>query len=424
MKKIIVILAVIFSYQASAQINFNDFFLSKTLRFDYTRAGNSDTSFVYFEQLKEEPYWGGSEVNLIDKFNFGDYRIMLYDSTGNKLIYSRGYSTLFREWIETEEAVKLSRSYYESVVMPFPKNKAILKLQNRNRKNVFHTVFEYTINPKDYFIVKDKTDKYSIEKIYGSGKPETSLDIVVLPEGYTLQEMSKFKKDVARFITYFFKVPPFKENKNKVNFWMVNAPSEESGTDIPGNGIWKNTVLNTHFYTFKSERYLTTRDVKQIRDLAAYAPYDQIYILVNSKKYGGGGIYNYYNLCISDHQDSEQVFTHEFGHAFAALADEYHYGVDNADEMYNMNVEPWQVNITNLVDFESKWKNMVDKNTPIPTPDTKEYKNKLGAFEGAGYVEKRMYRPMHDCKMRSNQVNEFCPVCLKAVTEMLEFYTK
>ena len=55
---------------------------------------------------------------------------------------------------------------------------------------------------------------------------------------------------------------------------MVNAPSEESGTDIPGDGIWRNTILNTHFYTFNSERYLTTRDVKQIRDLAAYAPYD------------------------------------------------------------------------------------------------------------------------------------------------------
>ncbi len=424
MKKLIIILAVIINYQASAQIKFNDYFLPKTLRFDYTRAGNSDTSFVYFEQLKEEPYWGGSKVNLVDKFNFGDYRIMLYDSTGTKLIYSRGYSSLFREWTDTEEAKEVSRSYYESVVMPFPKNKVVLKLQNRDRKNNFHTVFEYKINPNNYFIVKDKMNKYSVEKFYGSGKPATSLDIVVLPEGYTQQEMTKFKKDVGRFITYFFKVSPFKENKNKVNFWMVNAPSEESGTDIPGDNIWKNTVLNTHFYTFKSERYLTTRDVKQIRDLAAYTPYDQIYILVNSKKYGGGGIYNYYNLCISDHEDSEEVFTHEFGHAFAALADEYHYGVDNAEAFYDMSVEPWQVNITNLVDFDSKWKNMVDEKTPIPTPDTEEYKNKVGVFEGAGYVNKKIYRPVHDCKMRSNRINEFCPVCLKTVTEMLKFYTE
>ncbi len=424
MKRIIVILALVSAYQASSQVNFDDYFLPKTLRFDYTRAGNSDTSFVYFEQIKEEPFWGGSKVNMIDKFNFGHYRIMLYDSTGNKLIYSRGYSSLFYEWIDTDEAKNVSRSYYESVVMPFPKNKVVLKLQNRDRKNVFHTVFEYQINPNNYFIVKDKTDKYSIEKFYGTGEPAKSLDIVVLPEGYTTQEMTKFKMDVGRFVTYFFKVAPFRENRNKINFWMVNASSEESGTDIPGDSVWRNTVLNTHFYTFSTERYITTRDVKQIRDLAAYAPYDQIYILVNSKKYGGGGIYNYYNLCTSDHNESEQVFTHEFGHAFAALADEYHYDIDNAEELYDLSVEPWQVNISSLVDFESKWKNFVDKDTPIPTPDTDEYKNKVGAFEGGGYVKKKIYRPVQDCKMRSNHTNEFCPVCLKAVTEMLKFYSE
>ena len=424
MKKLVFILLVVISYQVSAQINFDDYFISKTLRLDYTRAGNHDTSFVYFEQLKQEPYWGGSHVNLIDKFNLGDYRVMLYDSTGTKLLYSRGYSSLFCEWTDTKEAKTVSRSYYESVVMPFPKNDVILKLQDRDRNNVFHTVFEYKINPNSYFIVKDNKDKYSIEKIYGTGKPEVSLDIVVLPEGYTEKEMGKFKKDVARFVSYFFKVQPFKDNKKKVNFWIVNAASAESGTDIPRKNIWKNTILNTHFDTFGSERYLTSRDVNQMRNLASYTPYDQIYILVNSSIYGGGGIYNYYNLCISDHQYSEQVFTHEFGHAFAALADEYEYGVDNADEFYNMDVEPWQVNITNLVDFDSKWKNMLDKNTPVPTPDTKEYENKIGAFEGAGYVSKRVYRPTHDCKMKTNQMNEFCPVCLKAVSEMLKFYTE
>ncbi len=407
-----------------AQINFDDYFLSKTLRFDYSRAGNSDTSYIFFQQIKEEPYWGGSKVNLIDPFNFGDYRIMLYDSTGTKLLYSRGYSTLFREWKDIEEAKHTQRAYYESVVMPFPKQKVVLKLQDRDKKNGFHTVFEYVIKPESYFIVKDKYNKYETEKLHGKRDAAIALDIVVLPEGYTEAEMPKFRKDVQRFIKYFFKVKPFKKYKRAVNFWIVNAASEESGTDIPGENIWKNTILNTHFYTFDTERYLTTRDVNKIRNLAAYVPYDQIYILVNTSKYGGGGIYNYYNLCTADNEYAEEVFTHEFGHAFAALADEYPYGYTNAEELYDMTVEPWQVNITNLVDFESKWKNMVDKDTPIPTPDTEEYRNKLGAFEGAGYVHKRIYRPVHDCKMRSNATKEFCPVCLKTVEEMLNFYTK
>ena len=250
------------------------------------------------------------------------------------------------------------------------------------------------------------------------------LDVVIIPEGYTIMEMDKFRKDCKRFVGYFFNVEPFKSHENKVNFWAVIAPSQDSGTDIPGKNIWKNTLVNTHFYTFDIERYLTTQDMASVKDIAAYAPYDQIYILVNTTKYGGGGVYNYYNLCMSDHPASAQVFTHEFGHAFAALADEYPYGYDNADELYNMKVEPWQVNITNLVDFSSKWENMLDEFTPIPTPDTKKYENKVGVFEGAGYVKKKMYRPTHDCKMRSNQTNDFCPVCYKTVLEMLLFYAE
>ena len=424
MKNLFVFASMLFIVQVSAQISFDEYFLSKTLRFDYTRAGNSDTSFIYFEQIKEEPFWGGSRKNLIDKFQYGDYMLRLFDKETNTLIYSRGYSSLFREWIDTEEARKVSRSYYESVVMPFPKKKAILRLQNRDKKHEFHTVFEYEIDPASYFIVKEKQKKYKTEKILDSGDPAVSLDIVVLPEGYTPEEMDKFRTDVQRFMGYFFKVSPFKEFKSRINYWMVYAPSEESGTDVPGKAVWKNTVLNTHFYTFDSERYLTTRDVKQIRDLAGNVPYDQIYILVNSSIYGGGGIYNYYNLCTSDHYESEEVFTHEFGHAFAALADEYEYGFEKAEELYDMSVEPWQVNISNLVDFKSKWADMVDKTTPVPTLAIDAYRNKVGAFEGAGYVKKGIYRPVYDCKMRSNATKTFCPVCQKAVTELLNFYTE
>ncbi len=424
MKKVLLIFLLIIAKEASAQINFETYFLPKTLRLDYTTAGNSDTSEIFFEQLKEEPYWGGSKRNLVDIFNYGDYNLQVFDSTGKVLIYSRGFSSLFREWIDTDEAKKISRSYYGSVVMPFPKNKILIKIQNRNRKHVFYTVYELVVDPANYLINKEPVNRYKTEKILDSGNPEVKLDVVVLPEGYTAEEMAKFKTDVNRFIGYFFKVSPFKENKSNINFWTVMAPSAESGTDIPGENIWKNTVLNTHFYTFVMERYLTTRDVKQIRDLAAHVPYDQVYILVNSAKYGGGGIYNYYNLCTSDNQYSEEVFTHEFGHAFAALGDEYEYGYEKAEDIYDMSVEPWQINLTNLVDFGSKWKNLVESKTPVPTPAIDQHKKSLGAFEGAGYVKKRIYRPVFDCKMRSNATKDFCPVCYNAVLKMLKFYSE
>ncbi len=424
MRKILTFLLLCLFASATAQVSFDTYFLPKTLRFDYTTGGNKDTSIVYFEQLREEPFWGGSKKNLIDPFKYGDYMLQVFDSTGKVLIYSKSFSTLFREWIDTDEAKNISRTYYGSVVMPYPKSKIWIKLQNRNKKQIFNTVYELKVDPQNYFINKEQVNVYQTEKILNSGDPSVKLDIVVLPEGYTAKEMTKFHADTKRFMDYFFKVSPFKENKNNINFWTVNAPSVESGTDIPGENIWKNTVLNTHFYTFDSDRYLTTRDVKQIRDLAAHVPYDQIYILVNSSKYGGGGIYNYYNLCTSDNEYSEEVFTHEFGHTFAALGDEYEYGFEKAEDKYDMSVEPWEVNLTNLVDFGSKWKNLVDKNTPMPTPANEQFMKKVGAFEGGGYVKKGIYRPVYDCKMRSNATKSFCPVCYDAVVKMLKFYSE
>jgi len=424
MKKYIFFLVFLLGNTLSAQINFDNYFLDKTLRLDYIIGGNSDNSLVYFEQYKEEPFWGGSKKNLIDKFNYGDFRVLVYDKTGANLIYSRGYSSLFYEWKDTEEAKNSDKSFYESVVIPYPKTEVKIKLQIRDKKGVFHEMGKYNFSPTSYSVIKDKQTLYKTHELLNSGDYHKTLDIVIIPDGYTQSEISKFHTDCKRFMEYFFETEPFKSNKNKISFSAVDAISEESGTDIPGKGVWKNTVLNTHFYTFDTERYLTTQDINTVRNIAAYVPYDQIYILVNTEIYGGGGIYNYYNLCSSDNAESGKVFSHEFGHAFVALADEYEYGYENAEDLYDMKTEPWQVNITNLVDFDGKWKNLVEPTTIIPTSDKKENQKLIGAFEGAGYVKKGIYRPTYDCKMRSNNTKEFCPVCLKATKDMLNFYSE
>jgi hypothetical protein len=424
MKKIFLILTVFITLQLKAAVDFDTYFIDKSLRFDYTIGGNSEAANIYFEQLKQEPFWGGSKINLVDTNNLGDFRVLVFNPAGDSILYSRGYSNLFSEWIFTEEAKITYRSFYESVVVPFPKKSIVIKIQMRNKQGLFHDIFTQPVDPTSYFIIKDVPSMYKTTNLSTIGDHHKMLDIVILPEGYTAAEMDKFHKDCKRFTTWFFDVEPFKSNQNKVAFRSVDAASLESGTDVPGSGIWKNTILNSHFYTFGTDRYLTTQDVRTVRDLAAYVPYDQIYILVNSDIYGGGGVFNYYNLCTADNSEAKFVFTHEFGHAFAGLADEYQYGYDKAEDLYDLSVEPWQVNITTLADFASKWKNFVEKSTPIPTPDTEQYKNKVGAFEGAGYVEHKVYRPTHDCKMRSNRTDTFCPVCLKAVSDLLRFYSE
>jgi len=236
--------------------------------------------------------------------------------------------------------------------------------------------------------------------------------------------MNDFKEDCNKLSEYLFNCSPYKENKDKFNIWGIEAPSLESGTDIPKDDIWKKTVVNSTFYTFDLDRYLMTTDNKKLRNLAANVPYDQIFILVNSDKYGGGSIYNLYSVSTSKNKFTEFTITHEFGHGFVSLADEYYTSDVAYQDFYDLEVEPLDPNLTTLVDFDSKWKDLVDEKTPIPTPSTEEYKDKVGAFEGGGYVEKGICRPCQDCTMKSITINNFCPVCKRAIQQMIDFYSE
>ncbi|GMR25432.1 MAG: IgA Peptidase M64 [Ignavibacteria bacterium] len=406
------------------QLNFDELFYDKTLRVDYFHTGNSESDSYSIDELIEEPFWGGSKVNLIDIFNYGKYKVEVKDETSGALIYSRTYSTLFSEWQTTDEAKQTIKSFSETIVFPYPKEPVIVELYSRNKKNELIKKFEYKIDPESYFIKTERSKKYKSFKIFNSGEPSNKVDIVFIPDGYTVDEMDKFKEDGVRFTDYLFSSSPFKENKDKFNIWGIEAPSEDSGPDIPAEDVWKNTVVNSMFYTFDLKRYLMTRANKELRTLASYVPYDQIYILVNSSKYGGGSIYNHYSVSVSDNQNSEFIFVHEFGHGFASLGDEYYTSDVTYEDFYSTEVEPLDPNLTTLVNFESKWKDLVEDGTPIPTPNTEEYKNKVGAFEGGGYVEKGVYRPSQDCTMKSISIDNFCPVCKRAIQQMIDFYTE
>ena len=419
-----IFISVLIANFISAQINFDDYFYDKTLRLDYYHTGNNESDSYSFDELKEEPFWGGSKVNLIDWFNYGKYIFRVIDTTSNQLIYSRTYSTLFGEWQTTEEAKQTVKSFSETIIFPYPKKTVIVEFYDRNKKNEPVKKFEYIVDPDNYFIKTERSKKYSNFDVIISGDPAICVDIVLVPEGYTEDEMDKFKKDCDKFAGYLFGCSPYRENKDRFNIRGVLAPSEESGTDIPANDIWKNTVVNTSFYTFDLDRYLMTADNKSLRNVASYAPYDQIYILVNTKKYGGGSIYNHYSVCAMDSRFAEYIVVHEFGHGFGSLADEYYTSDVAYQDFYPTDIEPLDPNITTLVDFDSKWKDLVEDSIPIPTPDTPEYKDKVGVFEGGGYVAKGVYRPYEDCTMKSISYDNFCPVCKRALQRMIDFYTK
>lgn len=422
MKKLFFLL-VCWVITVNAQMKFDDYFSDRTLRFDFYHTGDKTTEIISFDKLVGEGQWSGSKKNLVDSLGYGNYFLKVFDSESNQLIYSRGFSTLYQEWQTTEESKTTVCSFSGSVVLPFPQKNIRIEIYKRDRKNVFEKKFEYSVNPKNYFIISERIKPFDNFKVHYSGDPSTKLDIVFIPEGYSKTEMEKFHDDCVRFGEYLFDYSPFQENKEKINIWGIEAPSNESGTDIPGKNIWKQTLLNSRFYTFDSERYLMTTDYHTVRDVAANAPYDQIYILVNTDKYGGGAVYNYYSMTGVDNKLAKQVFVHEFAHGLAGIADEY--GNDNTyQDMYPKDVEPWEPNLTTMVNFESKWENLIEPGTPIPTPVEDKYKNKIGVFEGGGYVAKGVYRPTFNSIMNSFASNEFNQVCKDVLIKLIKQYSE
>jgi len=424
MRKFLVIIIFFIFAAAAGQSSFDKYFTDKVLRFDFMLAGSSTKTTVYPVGIKEEPFFGGSRIQLTDPFNYGNFKYEIFDVAGNTLIYSRGFCTLYQEWQTTAEAKVMERSFYEVATMPFPKNKVRFVLSIRGKDGSFTKLYETEIDPENYFITKEKPADIKVTKVYYSGDPSTNVDLVFIAEGYTASEMTKFRDDVKKMADILFAEAPFTDYKDKFNIYAVEAVSSESGTDIPGERSYVNTAVNSSFYTFDTDRYLTTQDIKSVNDYAALVPHDNIIVLINSNKYGGGGVYNYYSGTTTGHSYSARVFVHEFGHGFAGLADEYYTSDVAYDEFYPLNVEPWEPNITTMVNFDSKWKKMIAKDTPVPTPADDKYKNVTGLFEGGGYSAKGIYRPEIDCRMKSNSTKGYCSVCQEAVRRMIEFYIR
>jgi hypothetical protein len=422
MKRALFLISIVLPIVVHA--GFEDLFHPRTLRIDYYHSGDHASEFYTFDQARIEPYWGGSLVNLIDTFQYGNHYFKVFLASNDSLIYSRGYSSLFREWQTTSEALATSRSFTETVVCPLPREACRIVFYSRDGNGKFQEKFTYAYDPSNYFISPERTREYPVFDALVTGPPSSSVDIVVLPEGYTEAEMGQFISDVMEFSEILFQFAPYDRYADKFNIRGVLASSDGSGSDIPADTVWARTLMNTSFYTFDSERYCMTYDNKSVRDLASNAPYDQIYILVNSEKYGGGAIYNYYNVSVNSNRAAAKIFIHEFGHGFAGLGDEYYNSEVAYSAFYPQNIEPWEPNLTTLVSFDSKWKHMLNDSIPVPTPMTEEYRNTLGVFEGGGYVSKGVYRPGYDCLMNTFKGDQFCGACKEAIEKMIRFYTE
>ena len=424
MKKMIILVALLLTVLVQAQ-SYDAYFTKEALRLDFYLYGTKSTTYASLKGMKKEPLFGGSHTHLIHP-NQGEYRVQVLEIGSGKVLFSKGMVTLMEEWQGMETDATKTEFFEIPCQTPFPKGPVEETFERTTKEGKIQKNYTTKVDTTDKIKHKEHPVKYPIKPILQNGSPQKMVDIAVIPEGYTQEQMDKFVADVKRLFDYLFATPPYNKHKKDFNIQAILAPSQESGTDMEGSPTtYKNTLLDSHFYSFGMDRYLTCPSLFKAADVAAAVPYDQLFVVVNTKEYGGGAFYNVINLNVSDNKYAEKTFVHEFGHGFVGLADEYYYeGEEGMADRYNLKVEPWEANITTLVNFQSKWKDLVEKQTPIPTPRTEQYKNKVGAFEGGGYIFKGMYSPMEDCRMKSIQSNEFCPVCSRAIERMIQFYTE
>ena len=466
-QKIMIIAALLVSMVAVAQ-SFDDFFDGRTLRLDYLFAGNHDAQQIYLEQMFVTPQWAGRKSRLADVPLNGNGQIQVRDHATGQVLFVHTFSTLFQEWLATEEATKVSKAFATSYNVPMPKQPVDVTVSLLDFHGKVVASLTHMVDPTDILIrqlgsngipshyvwkgkllpkqdkAADQPGKRDYTPTEGplDGQPDITecIDLAIVAEGYTREQMGKFYGDCQRVVDALFAHEPFTSLKNRFNVVAVAAESLTSGPSVPHLGRWSATPVGTHYDTFYSDRYLMTQDIHRLYDVLSGVPFEHIIVLVNSDTYGGGGIYNQLTVTTSDHPTFHQVLVHEFGHAYAGLGDEYFYD-DAYESMYPSDTEPWEPNLTTMVDFQSKWADMVPKGTAIPTPVDPKVPNyrkitnekeqrlldaatqRVGVFEGGGYQSKGVYRPAQECRMKINEVTNFCPVCSRAIQRITDFYT-
>ncbi|NJO88961.1 MAG: peptidase M64 [Chloroflexia bacterium] len=419
----------------NGNVDFEKYFEDKTMRFDYFHTGTSNEEHFAPDKFLSDGIWPGSKTKLIDELELGLYFYEILDSESNTLLYSRGFASIFGEWQTIPEAAEQWGTFHESIRFPWPKKPVKILMKKRDSLNVFQTIWETSIDPASRKAnPADIVHSNNIYTIQENGPASEKVDILILGDGYTSEEMSKFRADAKRLAGNLMDAEPYKSRQTDINIRAIETPSAVSGVNRPHPGIFKRTTLQTHYSSFDSERYVLAYENKLIRDIASQVPYDILVIVVNEKTYGGGGIYNLYGTVSADNKFSNYIMVHELGHSIAALADEYYTSAVSYEVSDKVTVEPWELNVTALMDKENlKWKHLVEEGTPIPTPWNKEefdkfgyeiqkerselrakkvpesevealferqhkqeteyfekekYKDKVGAFEGASYMQK------------------------------------
>ena len=438
---LVLLIGLVFASPARADDSFAALFdAGATLRVDFLRTGGHDSESVGLDALIREGPWAGPRTGLVKYGDTGEHRVVMElagpnDAEANadanaeaEVVFALGFSSLFAEWQSTPEARGgMRRAFHETVRVPFPRRPVTLRLESRDGQGDFKTKALIPVDPAGRHIRPPKLTWGSIPSIEVQvvAPSDQALDVLIVGDGYTEADLPKYRRDVARFARALLESAPMRERRDLINVRALEVTSNDRGPTEPRKGLWRFTALSTTFDTFGLARYLTTVDNLAMRDIAGTAPYDTVLIMVNTSRYGGAGVYNLYGIFPSDNEFDEYVLLHEFGHGFAGLGDEYFSSEVTYEGFYTEGVEPWEPNLTALLDPDDvKWGDLIADDTPCPTPpDPERYGgDTVGCFEGAGYQAEGLFRPALDCKMFGKGQTAFCPVCARAIGQLIDHH--
>jgi hypothetical protein len=462
---------ILFALALQVAPSFDSTFTGATLRVGYHHAGTASEEHLGIEHLRIDPVWAGSRTQLVDPNGFGKYKVELRDLETGAPLYSRGFASIYGEWETTGEAKTVFRSFEESVSVPEPRKSARIAIAKRADDGTFHDLLVQTVDPTSRFVDRARpVASGEIVTVFENGDPAHHVDLLVVADGYTQAQRDKFVADARRLLDVMFQTEPYRRRKSDFNVRALFLPSSEAGISNPRKSVWHESALGLSFNAFDSDRYVLTLRDFSLREACAQVPHDALILLFNERKYGGGGIYNLWASVAADTEPAPYVFVHEFGHSFAGLADEYYTSQVAYEDFVKPGVEPWEPNVTALLDpAKLKWKDLVAADTPLPTPwgqahfdevdlayqkkraemlaqhaseeqmealfrDVKgttgpllaaeKFVNKVGAFEGASYQAKGLYRPEADCIMFTRNPTRFCKVCERAIDRTIDSFVR